>query len=159
MANVSDDPNYVSVWFCFMHEQKGPKFKCGHIHVKDLPDYQDKVDYCYPSAQDRCMQYHCHSVLHSHPRLIKGDVQVFKTLSIVNKNPIYMRCFCGELCPKNCERKVSGACPGASFDCVTRAKQCFENISAGKCQDPFIIECIGKKFFPVKYLKTNIKGK
>ena len=35
------------------------------------------------------------------------------------------------------------------------AKQCFHNIESGKCEDPFVIENIGKVFFEEKYKDNN----
>ena len=35
------------------------------------------------------------------------------------------------------------------------AKACFRNIKTGKCIDPFVIENIGKVFFPDKYSKQR----
>ena len=163
MFTVYDDPCYINphvvpVWFCFTHEQQGLKFLCGSIPTDSVYEYMNRLEQCYPSAKDRCMQYHCHFVLHSHPFIRNGEVFVKKSLSIVNKNPIYMKCFCGSLCPEKCAEKDKGACPGGSsamaFECWTRSKQCFDNIKQGKCPDPFVRECIGKQFFTKKY-KNN----
>ena len=38
---------------------------------------------------------------------------------------------------------------------ASNASQCMRFISSGKCKDPFIIENIGKKFFPNLYEKQH----
>ena len=37
--------------------------------------------------------------------------------------------------------------------------KCLDNICTGKCTDKFMIEVIGKKFFPQQYKDTNTKQK
>lgn len=42
-------------------------------------------------------------------------------------------------------------------DCKCSKYQCLYNLASGKCNDPFMIDIIGKKFFPDKYKTIKTK--
>ena len=138
--------NLTDVNFCFGHEY-GPRFKCGYIRNQDLFEYLEKLESFVPPL-NRCMQYYCHFILRLNPRKMHETIKPQRSLYIVNKNPLYMKCQCGAICV--------GQCPGNREDYMEHcANQCFRNIENGKCKDPFIVENIGKVFFANKYKENN----
>ena len=138
--------NLTDVNFCF-ENWHGPRLKCGYLRNKDVFEYLEKLENFVP-PKDRCMQYYCHFVLSLNPRKMHETMKPQRSLCIVNKNPLYMKCPCGAACIA----QFSGLRREHMEEC---AKQCFHNIEIGKCKDPFVIENIGKVFFEEKYKENN----
>ena len=141
--------NLTDVWFCFGsdHDWNYPHFKCGYLKNEELYEYLNQIENFVPPL-NRCMQYYCHFVLRLNPRKIHETMKPQRSLYIVNKNPLYMKCPCGTACVKQYTKyreKHLESC----------AKQCFHNIECGNCKDPFIVENIGKVFFANKYKNNN----
>ena len=136
--------NLTDVVFCF-GDWCGPRLKCGYLKNEEVYAYLDKINSFVP-PKSRCMQYHCYSLLSSHPRKIHDVMRLEQSLYIVNKNPRYMKCPCGAICPGQTLNKLD--------DC---AKQCMENIEQGKCQEKFVIENIGRVFFAKQYQDNKQK--
>ena len=138
--------NLTDVTFCY-GGFLGPKLKCGYIKNEELLEYIDKIENFVPPA-NRCMQYYCNFYLALNPRKIHNTMKHQRSLYVINKNPLYMKCPCGAECAANCttnREEHTKRC----------ANQCFCNIEQGKCQDPFIVENIGKVFFAHKYTDNN----
>lgn len=136
--------NLTDVVFLF-GDWHGPRLKCGWLKNDEVYAYLDKLNSFVP-PKERCMQYHCYFALSSHPFKIHEVMRLEQSLYIVNKNPRYMKCPCGAMCPGQLRYKIDKC-----------AEQCFENIEQGKCQEAFIIENIGKVFFANKYKDNNQK--
>ena len=137
--------NLTDVIFCFGH-LKGPHFQCGYLKNDEVFDYLTKLENFVPPL-NRCMQYYCHFNLMLNPRKIHGIMKPQRTLYIINKNPLYMKCQCGATCPTSLDYDTLAPC----------AKQCFANIETGKCPDQFVIKNIGEVFFKDKYIKQKMK--
>jgi hypothetical protein len=130
--------NLTDVFFCFS-DWCGARLKCGYLKNDEVYEYLDKLNSFVP-PKERCMQYHCHSILSSHPFKIHDVMRLEQTLYIVNKNPRYMKCPCGAIRPGQIMENIE--------QCT---KQCMHNIESGKCKEAFIVENIGKVFFAGKY--------
>lgn len=131
----------TDVVFCFGN-LKGPRFQCGYLKNDEVFDYLTKLENFVPPL-NRCMQYYCHFNLLLNPRKIRGTMNPQRTLHIINKNPLYMKCQCGATRPTSLDYDALYPC----------AQQCFTNIETGKCVDPFVVENIGRVFFAKKYEK------
>ena len=125
----------------------GPRMKCGFLRNKDVFEYLEKLENFVPPL-NRCMQYYCYFTLRMNPRKMHDGMKPQRSLYIVNKNPLYMKCQCGA----TCIAQFSGMREDHMDEC---AKQCFRNIENGKCKDPFVVENIGKVFFEKKYKENN----
>ena len=136
--------NLTDVVFCF-GDWRGPRLKCGFLKNDEVYDYLDKINSFVP-PRDRCMQYHCYSTLSSHPFKIHETMRLEQSLYIINKNPRYMKCHCGAICPGQTLKNLDQC-----------AEQCMRNIEQGKCKDEFIVENIGKVFFANKYQNNKQK--
>ena len=138
--------NLTDVTFCF-GGFLGPKLTCGYLKNEELLEYINKIENFVPPV-NRCMQYYCNFVLTLNPRKVRDTMKHQRSLYIINKNPLYMKCQCGAPCAADCienrEKHIEHC-----------ANQCFRNIEQGKCQDPFIVENIGKVFFASKYKNDN----
>ena len=125
---------YTRVWFCWGTENMltGDRVHIGNVAHDKIHEYLDKLNNFVPE-KGCCMQYHFYFVLHSHPKKINDKMVLDQSLYIVASNTYYVRYLCG----------------------AQNAKGCMGNIKCGKCVDPFVRECIGKKFRSLEYINEN----
>ena len=120
--------NRTDIWLCFGDIYKGPREKIGYLPNKAVYTYIDKLNSFVPS-QNRCMQNHFYSVLHSHPIKRDGKMQLNQSLYIVATNTNYVKYLCG----------------------AKDGESCLGCIKYGQCKEEFIRECVGKQFLADKY--------
>lgn len=124
--------NRTEVWVCFGDVYKGPREKVGYLPNKAVYTYIDKLNSFVPS-QNRCMQYHFYSVLHSHPIKRNGKMLLNQSLYIVATNINYVKYLCG----------------------AKNGETCLRCIKHGQCKEDFIRECVTKQFLADKNKENN----